>query len=82
MAKRGRKRLCDNDVKENELPTLTISKVSHLEIAMNESTLVNDVNEIATNESTLVNDVNDASIVKESELNASQVLEVEQIEMK
>ena len=29
-----------------------------------------------------VNDVNDASVVKESELNASQDLEVEQIEMK
>ena len=71
--------LCDNNIKENEPPTSITSKVSNLEIAMNESMLVNDVNEIAMNESTLENDVNDASIVKESELNASQDLEVEKL---
>ena len=45
-----------------------MSKVSHLEKALNESVSVNDVN--------------DASVVKESELKASQDLEVEKIEIK
>ena len=57
-----------DNAKENEPPKLIISTFSYLEKALNESTLVNDAN--------------DASIVKEIELNDSQDLEVEQIEMK